>query len=150
VSFIINILVACVTDCVGYIHGTPLRWALYREDRLEFNTNTRLFTNARSSTPNRWPSNVLCVASLILCYAATSLLFTRVGPIYGGHDISLRVIVNRMAITALGLRLMGQAAIASWCLLSTLREIPTWSSNPLNNTLARLSIEIQETLRAIT
>jgi hypothetical protein len=110
-SFIINILVACVTDCLGYIHGTSLRWALYREDRLEFNTNTRLFTNARKGAPNRWPSNVLCVASLILCYAAASLLFTRIGLFYEeGHAIERPVIVNRMAIAALGLGLMGQSS----------------------------------------
>jgi hypothetical protein len=130
-SLIINILVALVTDCLGFIHGTSLRWALYRENRLYFNTNIRLFTSARRSAPNRWPSNVLCIASLILCYAATSQLFIR-GPVAG--------VINRMAIAALGFGLMGQAAVASWCLFSTLKETPTWSSNPLNNTLAWLSV----------
>ena len=61
-SFIINILVALFTDCLGFIHGTSLRWALYREGRLHFNTNIRLFNSARKSSPNRWPANLICIA----------------------------------------------------------------------------------------
>lgn len=106
-SFTINILVALITDCLGYIHGTSLRWALYRENRLYFNTNIRLFTSARRSAPNRWPANALCIASLILCYAATSQLFIK------GSPSDKYVIINRMAIAALGLGLMCQAAVAS-------------------------------------
>ena len=141
-SFTVNILVALLTDCLGFIHSTSLRWALYREDRLFFNTNLRLFTSARRSAPNRWPSNALCMASLILCYAATSQLFIKSQEVYASTQGSATiqyVLVNRMAIAALGLGLMGQAAVASWCLCSTLKEIPTWSSNPLNNTLAWLN-----------
>ena len=106
-SFTINILVALITDSLGYIHGTSLRWALYREDRLHFNTNIRLFTSAGRSTPNRWPANALCMASLILCYAATSQLLIK-GPLSNGM-----VSINGMAIAALGFSLICQAAVAS-------------------------------------
>ncbi|PMD29192.1 hypothetical protein L207DRAFT_504579 [Hyaloscypha variabilis F] len=133
-SFAINIVVGLITDGIGFIHGTSLRWSLYHERRLHFNTNIRLFTSARRSAPNRWPSNLLCITSLILCYAATSQLFVKFG------DPAGHFWVNRMAIAALGLGLLIQAAVATWCIFSTLKAIPTWSSNPLNNALTRLHL----------
>ncbi len=45
-AFIVNILVTILTDSMGFVHASSLRWALYREERLEFNTNVRLFTSA--------------------------------------------------------------------------------------------------------
>lgn len=41
-----------------------------------------------------------------------------------------------MAVALLGVGLLGQAIIATWCALSAQNDIMTWSSNPLNNTLA--------------
>jgi hypothetical protein len=134
-TFTTNIIVTLVIDCLGFIHGTSLRWALYREGRLHFNSNIRLLTSARKSAPNRWPSNVLCFACMILCYAATSQLFLKYG---FSTQLAEYVWINTIAIAALGLGLMGQAIVATWCVFSTLKETPTWSSNPLNNALVRL------------
>jgi hypothetical protein len=48
---------------------------------------------------------------------------------YGG-------LANGVAITALGIGLLGQAVIKTWCLSSMEIGIYSWSSNPRNNTLA--------------
>lgn len=144
--FVINILVALLTDAMGYIHGTSLRWALYREGRLNFNTNIRLFTSARKNAPNRWPANVICITSLILCYAATSQLLVP-GTVRQWHEptpweytyddfFTAEICLNGIALFALGLGLLGQVAICAWAMLSSNSKIATWSSNPLNNTLA--------------
>lgn len=51
-AFVVNMLITLLTEVLGYIYSTSLRWALYREGCLEFNTNIRLLTSARSSAPN--------------------------------------------------------------------------------------------------
>jgi hypothetical protein len=140
-SLVVNILVALLTDSMGYIHATSLRWALYREDRLKFNTNIRLFNSARKSAPNRWPANFCWIISLILCYAATSQMFVH------GHINSLttNTHVNGVALLALAFGLFVQVALSTWCLFSTSRLVSTWSSNPLNNCLALLHGTLEHT-----
>jgi hypothetical protein len=137
-SFVINVLLALFTDALGYIHTVSLRWALFREGRLDFNTNTRLLNSTRRRLSNWWPTNLLALSSLILCYAATSQIFIK-----GTRDTDQTsktteegFFVNGIAIFALGLGLFGQALIATWCMIADSRCIPTWSSNPLTNTLA--------------
>jgi hypothetical protein len=76
----------------------------------------------------------------MLLYAATSQLFIKGEPVVEEQVLVQHVLVNRMAIAAHGLGLMDQAAVASWCLFSTFKETPMWSSNPLSNTLAWLNI----------
>jgi hypothetical protein len=137
-SFVINVFLVLFTDALGYIHTTSLRWALFRENRLDFNSNARLFNSTRKSLSNWWPTNLLSITSLVLCYASTSQIF-----ISGGRKTELHsttteegIFVNGTAIFTLGLGLFGQAVIATWCMIVDLRSIPTWSSNPLTNTLA--------------
>jgi hypothetical protein len=48
----INFLVLMVTESLGYIHSISLRWALFYENRLDFNTNLRLLTFSKESFPN--------------------------------------------------------------------------------------------------
>lgn len=131
-SFFINIFIALLTDALGFIHGTSLRRVLYQEKRLLFNTNLHQFNSARNSAPNRWPSNILCAICLIICYAATSQLFVVI------VDAYVNVYVNGIAIAVLRFGLMGQAAIGTWCIFSTIRNTPIWSSNPLHNCLILL------------
>lgn len=132
VSFAVNIVVTACSDALGYVHSTSLRWALYREGRLEYNTNFRLFRSARSSAPNRWPMNLLSAASLVLCYACTSVLLVRDFRTDGWFG------VNATALLGLGLGLVGQSITAIACMRRVGRDVPTWSSNSLNNTLASL------------
>jgi hypothetical protein len=135
---VINVLLTLFTDALGYIHAISLRWALFREGRLDFNTNTRLFNSTRRSLSNWWPTNLLAVSSLILCYAATSQIFIKGTRKTDSNSKNTEegFFVNGLAISALGLGLIGQALIATWCMIADSRSIPTWSSNPLTNTLA--------------
>jgi hypothetical protein len=143
--FVINIFLTLLTDALGYIHTISLRWALFREGRLDFNTNTRLFNSTRLSASNWWPTNILALSSLVLCYAATSQIFimgtTKTNPDYTITEKG--IFTNAIAILALGLGLSGQAAIATWCMIADSRSIPTWSANPLTNTLAYMHEGLQ-------
>jgi hypothetical protein len=133
-AFIVNILVTILTDSMGFVHASSLRWALYREERLEFNTNVRLFTSARRNLLNRWYTNLIWIICLILCYASTSQIFTH--GFRGKLSDFDSVFVNGIAVGFLAFALLGQAVIATLCMISRDKHIPSWSSNPLNNTLA--------------
>lgn len=127
-----------------FAHAVSLRWALYSENRLEYNTNIRLLSSSREFGPNRWYVNIMVLFSLILTYAASSLMFLyspSFAYCYEGittsHDYT---IVNGVAVLSMGVGLAGQAAVAIWCLMASRRmaSIPvlTWSANPRNTTLA--------------
>lgn len=45
-------IITFCNESLGLVHTTSLRWALRREGRLDFNTNLRLMTQARTSKPN--------------------------------------------------------------------------------------------------
>jgi hypothetical protein len=140
------VLTQCL-ESTGYIHAASLRWALFKEDRLKFNTNLRLFTSSRTSGPNRWYINIISAVLHILSYAATSLIFLHnnnsIDPNTHVSPVDPYTYVNPVAIFALGLGLLGQLAIAIWCLRSAALSIPTWRSNSLNTTLASLHSHLQ-------
>jgi hypothetical protein len=46
--------------------------------------------------------------------------------------------MNLIALLVLGLALFGHTLLAIWCHYDNLRDIPSWSSNPLNNTVTKL------------
>jgi hypothetical protein len=135
-SFIVNIILTQCLEGLAYTHSISLRWALLKENRLVFNTNLRLITSSSLSRPNSWYINATSAALLILCYAATSMLSVPRVNIDDGtyHETH----VNLLALLALGLALLGQTVLAIWCYYSNLRNIPTWSSNPLNTTVIML------------
>lgn len=134
-SLAINVVLALCTDGMMFVHSASLRWELYREQRLEFNTNIRLFTSSKKFGPNRWYINMIALICLILSYAASSVLFVTVGnERHNGYFI----MINATALFALGLGLIGQAFIGIWCLVASHKRIPTWSSNPLNSALVLL------------
>lgn len=143
ISLVINVILALCTDGMMFMHSVSLRWALYRERRLEFNTNVRLFTSARVFGPNSWYINLVALSCLILSYASTSVLFLSdeavLSSAYAQQESSRDpVLVNATALVALGIGLAGQAVVATWCFVSSKRLIPTWSANPLNTALAAI------------
>lgn len=162
ISLGINLIIGFANDGMAFAHSCSLRWALLSEGRLEYNTNIRLFTHARLSAPNRWPANLLSLASLVLCYGSSSLLIVGGEPEDDARDIdcwnlgfqveSEYTWVNATALCALGIGLGVQAALAGWCLyLSTPKRgsltrsnstVPSWNSNPLNTTLTALHLGI--------
>lgn len=139
----VNVILTLCLEGLAFVHATSLRWALYRENRLSFNTNLRLLTSAKSSGPNKIYVNTISVVSLILCYAATSQLFI-VGA-WNGQELRNWVslgpgstLINAVALFILALGLLVNTLIALWSLKWNLRHVPTWSSSPLTNTLAAL------------
>jgi len=145
-TFALNILVTLCTDSLGFIQTASLRWSLHREGRLDFNSNLRLLTATKDSLAHRWYINALSALFVSVCYAATPLLSAwraKTDPPYSLDDGYAFWIPKGIHFLYLGLALMGQATLATWCLLTNLRSIPTWSSNPLNTTLACLSINLQ-------
>jgi hypothetical protein len=137
---LINFALTLCIDGMMFVHSVSLRWTLYHEGRLEYNTNIRLFTSSKTVGPNRWYINVVALFFLVLSYGSSSVLFlsdeTTLFSEMGDHGIP--VMVNATALVGLGLGLAGQAAVAGWCLASGCKLVPTWSSNPLNTTLAAI------------
>jgi hypothetical protein len=75
VSFAFKLAFTILSDQLNYIHAVSLRWALYREGRLNSNTNIRLIASSRNTPPNRWWTNLFSICCLILCYSALSQLY---------------------------------------------------------------------------
>ncbi|KAI9715228.1 MAG: hypothetical protein M1828_000926 [Chrysothrix sp. TS-e1954] len=133
VKLVINICIAICTDCLGYIHSTSVRWALKREGRLQFNSNLRLFASTRGCSSSRWSTNIVSAFLLMACYASSGQLFLSTDVAEGEGFV-----LSGIAIAALGIGILGQAAISTVCLVHSSELIPTWSSNPLNTVLVLL------------
>lgn len=138
-AFIFNIFITLLIEVMAYAHAVSLRWALYKEDRLNFNSPLRIFTNSKYSLPNRWYVNMVSLFCLGLSYAASSVLILPATPNYSsGKEDSQKSIISAASMIALAVGLGGQAAISLWCLLENQHTIQSWSSNPLNTTLAAI------------
>ena len=137
-----NVLVTICTDSLGFIQTASLRWSLQQDGLLDFNSNLRLLTATKRNPAHRWYVNLISAFFTSSAYAATPLLSS-----WGSfRDGEFGVIGNGkpywipqgIIFIYLGLAIMGQATLATWCLLLNLKSIPTWSSNPINTTLACL------------
>lgn len=147
IPLLLNITLTIVLDNMNYIHSTTLRWALWREGRLEYNSNLRLFTSAAAHPPNRWYVNAVSALSLVFAYGAISLLTYDVY-IRGVTDADANFITDKVggkrygldfngwAILVLGISILVQASICTWCLCCKPNLVETWSSNPLHNVRA--------------
>lgn len=154
ISLAVNVVIGFSQDGMAFAHAASLRWALLAEGRLEFNTNIRLLTRSRHAmAPNGWPANAASLASLVLCYGASSLLIVSGEPEDPARDLtcwdlgfqvdSSYAWLNAPALCALGLGLGVQAALAAWCLHVSARDpaaIPSWNADPLNTTLAAVRL----------
>jgi len=63
-SLVFNTVFTFCIDSMAFVHSVSLRWALYSEQRLEFNTNLRLLTSSSKSGPNRWYTNIFSMICL--------------------------------------------------------------------------------------
>lgn len=134
VKLAVNFCITLCVDCLGYIHSTALRWALWREHRLRFNSNLRLLANTEDCSSNRWSTNVVAAFLLMACYTASGQLFLP-GNTYAAED---GLVLNGIAVIALGVGVLGQCIIATYTVWSSMSLIPTWSANPLNTVLVCL------------
>ena len=142
----LNVLVTICTDSLGFIQTASLRWSLQQDGVLIFNSNLRLLTATKRNPAHRWYINAISAFFANTCYAATPLMsawgWHRDGE-YGTGNGDPYWIPQGIIFIYFGLAVMGQAALATWCLLLNLKTIPTWSSNPLNTTLACLELDLQ-------
>ena len=123
-----SVIVTLCNECVGLTHTTTLRWALWQEGRLKFNSNLRFLTSARRSPSNGWLVNILCILMTTISYtAAGGVAITR------GYTEDNVISISLPAIALLSLGLLTQAAVATWALLAMKVDVLSWSSNPLNN-----------------
>lgn len=140
-SLALNVLLTILFDSMNYIQKCTLRWALWREGRLQYNSNPRLFASARQYAPNSWYMNVVACIALILGYGSASTLTSNVY-MTGFSDARGHLItpadpqgwaldINGWCLAGLGIALLLQGLICSWCLVRS-QHVPTWSSNPLN------------------
>ena len=113
-----------LTEGTGFIHATALRCAL--GDELTFNSNLRLFSRVPGSWAFGGLSNFFNAGFLILCYAATSLIFASLPPSdvcdampLNGYDCAIEsnvdiTYISPGSIMAPGIGLIGVAAITTW------------------------------------
>ncbi|RDW56412.1 hypothetical protein BP6252_14157 [Coleophoma cylindrospora] len=128
VPLLFNILITLCTESLSYVHAISLRWALYHEGRLHFNSNLRLFTNAKSSAANTRFANVAAAICLIVSYTGASQTFTNL------RDSSLYV--NGTALLMLGIGLLVLSIISTISFCHNRARILSWSPNPINTALA--------------
>lgn len=133
VKLAVNICISLCTDCLGYIHSASTRWALWREGRLLYNSNARLLVSTRRYSSSRWSTNLVSAFLLMICYASSGQLF-----LSSTSAEKKGFVLNGIAISALGIGILGQAMISTLCLWGSRKLIPTWSSNPLNTALTCL------------
>lgn len=133
VKLAVNVCVSFCTDCLGYIHSASTRWALWREGRLLYNSNARLLVSTRSCSSSRWSSNLVSAFLLIVCYVSSGQLF-----LSSTSAEQKGFVLNGIAISALGIGILGQAMVSTLCIWGSRQLIPTWSSNPLNTALTCL------------
>jgi hypothetical protein len=144
VTLLLNICVTVCTECLGFIHSISLRWALYNEGRLRYNSNLRLFTSAKHCAANKWYTNCLWALALAFSYSSVSQAILPTG---SDHTGSAAYIVSPQALSILGAALLLQALLATWCIIPRKgRQILSWNSSPLNTALANLHRDADQQL----
>ncbi|KAJ5177074.1 uncharacterized protein N7482_002951 [Penicillium canariense] len=149
VQLLLNLLVTIILDTTNYIHATTLRWALFDEGRLEFNSYVRLFTRAHAHGPNSWYMNLISLIGLAIAYGATSSAITDVVVVgqwneqtqlfdYGSSESSDIIDINGLAILALGVGVFLQVSVSTFSLLRT-GGVRTWNNSLLANAKAWLN-----------
>jgi len=126
------ILTLC-QEALGYIHTVSLRWALQRDGKLEFNSNLRLWQNAKMAGPNAWYGNLIVILGQVSTFGTSALTIAQDSDSGSGW---LWFLGEAWIILGIGIGM--QASVATWALLSQ-QEWPTWSSNPMDVAAACLN-----------
>lgn len=147
-SLLLNIGLTSVFDGMNLILSVTLRWALFLEGTLVFNSISHLYTSTQSFGPCRWTMNILETIALIVGYGATSILATDVYVIamINPETVSLSTApitgsryaldFNAWGMLGLGFALSLQAGPCIWTLVSGRKVVKSWSSNCLGTILA--------------
>lgn len=131
----LNLIVVICTESLGYIHAKTQQWSLWEENRLEFNTNIRLFSYARRSWANGVVLSTLSLLALTMSYTSTSAILLSEDHEHdaGGGGEMVELSFSRAGPICLGISLLVQALICFVGLRTT--RIKTWSSHPLLNAM---------------
>ena len=97
-------IVTFCSESLGLVHTTSLRWALWRECRLDFNTNLRLMTQAHTSKPNHWIVNLYVILVTAVTYTTASQVFI-VNQFTTGSEPELHALT--FSVTALAVMTFG-------------------------------------------
>ncbi|KZP24914.1 hypothetical protein FIBSPDRAFT_1041725 [Athelia psychrophila] len=118
ISLIFSIIATIFTEIIGFAHFTSLRSILIDEGRLDFNTNSRLFTAAKKggwAHPNGRLMNALMSLLLVMSYASSELvvmrLFDEEAPVIDGM-VGYRAGLSTSPIIIFGLSLFLQGIIS--------------------------------------
>ncbi|KAK5087466.1 hypothetical protein LTR70_005327 [Exophiala xenobiotica] len=147
----INIFLLAITESLGYIHAISLRWALFHEGRLDFNTNLRLMTFARQSGPNNAFFSIIffiCIATvyaagnMLLVYNTSAFYMARLSGDEGPDwDTEKRnASIPRSIPICLGVAILMMCAITAWSIKRS--RISSWSSDPFTT----VSVALNSTL----
>lgn len=140
----LNLLVVVCTECLGYIHAKTQQWSLWEENRLEFNTNIRLFSYARQSWANGVVLNTINLLALTMSYTATSaILLSEEKGLSTSHGKMVELSFSRTGPICLGISLLVQGLICVLGLRTT--KIRNWSSHPLVNAMVARDERLKST-----
>lgn len=129
------------------IHSLSLRWALYHEGRLNFNSSLRLLTVSKTTPANGLLANIAYFVTLSFCYGASSVIVVRNTYVIQAealgssadewekhsHDANF----SRVGLLSLGIAILIQCALSIWCLQS--QTFASWDSSPLTTLAATRS-----------
>lgn len=140
----INVCVTALTESLGYSHMVSLRWALFHENRLEFNANLRLLTFSKTNWANSIFANALFFLALAICYASSPMILVQNTMEYGRTDgavpwakVSALASLSKVTPIIFGAAVLVLCMLSTWSLQTT--KIMTWSSNPFDTLAAGIS-----------
>ncbi|OAX33948.1 hypothetical protein K503DRAFT_869223 [Rhizopogon vinicolor AM-OR11-026] len=138
-SMVLNLFVTAFTECAGVMHSTSLRFALFREHRVAYNSNLRLVHGSDKRTMNSATINTVMAFLLILSYASSSFIFQGINDLPPGTCAILAT-----PTTILGIAILLQTCISLFALRDT--DILTWSTSPFDTIPAFLSMHDRRSL----
>ncbi|CAD6971644.1 unnamed protein product [Tilletia controversa] len=130
----VSLLTTACNETMGYIHTVSLRWALFNDGKLEFNSNLRLWSHAPSSPANSRIANLICFLGVVVSYSSGSIWLMRYGTTDTGQESDQTIVVPQACI-AYGIGLLMQAIVVGFSIPSALRA-PTFSCSPLDTAAA--------------
>lgn len=146
----LNATANVLLDCIGYIHATTLRWALVQENRLQMNSNLRLFSSSKFYYPNKWYMNAIYLIGFTITFGSLTSVTIDAKVVSGcslkegtKHESTYYQIdsypdgidFNGVGIISLGIGILLQAFVST-CAISKSAFVATWSSDPLTNARA--------------
>ncbi|KAK0538998.1 hypothetical protein OC842_001121 [Tilletia horrida] len=70
----ITVVTTVCIKSMAHVHNISLRWALFHEGKLRFNSNLRLVQHCRNSPANSWIANLVCFLGAVVCYSAAAVM----------------------------------------------------------------------------